>query len=317
MSNRAGVLGLSMALSLGAVSSAGATEYRSIATATTTGAFYPIGGVMASLLNKMEGYNFTAEATGGSVENARLIAAGDSHIGFFGGDTIWEAAHGTGPFEGRPPIDLAPIANIFGMPLHFVALENSGIKSLGDFQGKTIAVGAPGSGTGSKAQAVLEAAGYEYGKSVTARYLSFREGADALVDGNADVVVISVGMPSGNIQEIGATHDIHLANIEEGMRTELVKKVPYFEKFTIPAGTYPTIDYDVETLSVSTYLAVDRNMSESEVYEICKTLFKDRFKEFKRSHASLANIPLEDYPKSIVPLHPGAERFYREMGLIE
>ncbi|ONF44823.1 hypothetical protein BTO32_03550 [Marinobacter lutaoensis] len=308
-------VGLSAALTLGSV--AQADEYRKIATASTTGAFYPIGGVIASILNdEMEGYNFTAEATGGSVENARLIGSGESDIGFFGGDTLWNATHGTGPFEGRPHIPLAPIAKIYSMPLHVVALKGSGIHTVADLDGKTVAVGAPGSGTGSKAKVVLEGAGLIYGKNLEPRYLNFREGSDALVDGNVDAVVISVGMPSGNVQEIAATHDIVLASIGEKNLKRMVDAASYLEPFVIPAGTYQGVDEDVQTISTSTYLAVREDMDENEVYEMCMALFDRNLDRFKNSHSALKSTPVSEYPKGILPLHPGAKRCYQDMGLL-
>jgi hypothetical protein len=306
--------GISASICLGAA--ANATEYRKVATASTTGAFYPIGGMIAAILSdEMKGYNFTAEATGGSVENARLIGSGESDIGFFGGDTLWNANHATGPFEGRPAIPLAPIARIYSMPLHFVTLERSGIKTIADLEGKTVAVGAPGSGTGSKAKIVLESAGFKYGENITPRLLNFREGADALVDGNVDVVVISVGMPSGNVQEIAATHDVVLVSIGEKHLESMVTTASYLEPVVIPAGTYTNVDEDVQTISTSTYLAVHQDMDEKEVYNICMALFDKNLDRFKSGHAALRNTPVDEYPQGIMALHPGAERCYKDIGL--
>lgn len=306
--------GISASICLGAA--ANATEYRKVATASTTGAFYPIGGMIAAILSdEMKGYNFTAEATGGSVENARLIGSGESDIGFFGGDTLWNANHATGPFEGRPAIPLAPIARIYSMPLHFVTLERSGIKTIADLEGKTVAVGAPGSGTGSKAKIVLESAGFKYGENITPRLLNFREGADALVDGNVDAVVISVGMPSGNVQEIAATHDVVLVSIGEKHLESMVTTASYLEPVVIPAGTYTNVDEDVQTISTSTYLAVHQDMDEKEVYNICMALFDKNLDRFKSGHAALRNTPVDEYPQGIMALHPGAERCYKDIGL--
>ncbi|MBB5321692.1 TAXI family TRAP transporter solute-binding subunit [Marinobacter oulmenensis] len=308
--------GLSASICFGAV--AQADEYRKIATGSTTGAFYPIGGIIASILNdEMDGYNFTAESTGGSVENARLVGSGESDIGFFGGDTLWNATHGTGPFEGRPHVPLAPIGKIYGMPLHFVALEGSGIETVSDLEGKTVAVGAPGSGTGSKAKVVLEGAGLTYGENIEPRYLNFREGSDALVDGNVDAVVISVGMPSGNVQEIAATHDIVLASIGDEDLERMVKAASYLEPFVIEAGTYPSIDEDVQTISTSTYVAVSEDMDEEEVYQICMALFDRNLERFKNGHSALKSTPIESYAKGIMPLHPGAKRCYQDIGVIQ
>lgn len=294
-----------------------ATEQRKIATASTTGAFYPIGGVMASILSKnMEGYNFTAEATGGSVENARLVGSKESDIAFFGGDTLYHANHGTGKFKGRPPIKLAPIARIYGMPLQFVSLKEDGLNSLRDLENKAVAVGAPGSGTSSKAKIILEQSGLVFDQNVIPRFLNFREGADALVDNNVSALVLSVGLPSGNIQEIAATHAIKLLAVDEDVREKMARNTPFFERYVIPGGTYKGVDSDVNTVGTSTYIAVSPDMSVDEVYTICKVLFGDHLAEFKQAHAALSGADIKEFAETIVPLHPGAEKFYREVGVL-
>jgi hypothetical protein len=288
-----------------------------IATATTTGAFYPIGGVMASILSKnLDGYNFTAEATGGSVENARLIQSGQDQIGIFGGDTLYDAYNGEGPFKDKP-VKLAGLATIYGNPFHVVVLKNSGIKTIADLKGKKVAVGAPGSGTSNKAKVLLEEYGLKFDKDIKPEYLDFQEGSDALVDGNVDAVIISVGLPSGNVQELGTTHEIDLVAFDQAKGEEIAKKYPYFSTFTIPAGTYKGIDHDVLTMTAPNYIAVDPNLSEDLVYQMTKALFGDHFDEFKASHAAMKDVTLEEAPLTNIPLHPGAEKFYKEAGVLK
>jgi len=288
-----------------------------IATATTTGAYYPIGGVMASILSKnLEDSNFTAEATGGSAENARLIDSGSVQIGFFGADTLAHAYNGEGDFEGKK-IDLAGLARLYSNAFHLVTMADSDIETVEDIEGKTVAVGAPGSGTTNKTKILLSEYGIEFGENIKEKYLDFAEGAAALVDGNVDVVVISVGMPSGNIQELTATHDIKIIPFDEQKAKEVGKKHTYFTTLTIPAGTYDGMDEDIVTIGAANDIAVDPEMDEDLVYEITKILYETHYEEFIRSHAVMKGSTLEIAPYTVVPLHPGAERYYKELGVLE
>lgn len=294
-----------------------ADEQMKIATATTTGAFYPIGGVMASILSrKMDGYNFTAEATGGSVENSRLLHTGQDHIAFVGADTFYEANNGQGAFKGRP-IKLDALAKLYGNPFHIVALQKSGIKTLSDLDGKTIAVGAPGSGTSNKARLIFDAVGLHFGQEIEPRFLSFREGTDALTDGRVDAVVISVGLPSGDVQEVGARHKINLVNFTPEDVKKISSEFPFFEGFTIPEDTYDAIDHDTQTVLAPNYLVVAPGMDEDVAYNITKTLFGDSLDEIKNSHAAMKDVKLDELPKTNMPLHPGAKRFYKEQNVLQ
>lgn len=293
------------------------TKQLKIMTATTTGAFYPIGGVMASILSEnMEGYNFTAEASGGSQENARLIDSGQAHIGFFGADSLYSAYNGLEAFEGNP-IELAGLAQIYGNPVHVVVLKNSGIKSIYDLEGKKVAVGAPGSGTSSKAKLILEEYGLVFDENFTAEYLNFAEGSSALIDGMIDAVFISVGLPSGNVQELATSHDIELLAFEPEMSKQIEEKYPFFNTVTIPGGTYNGIDEDISVINAPNELALDPELDEDFVYEITKMLFETKYNEFVASHASMKDSTLEIAPNTSIPLHPGAEKFYKEKGVID
>ncbi|MGG0719504.1 TAXI family TRAP transporter solute-binding subunit [Robertmurraya massiliosenegalensis] len=297
-------------------SNSGNTKQYKIVTATTTGAYYPVGGVMASILSQMDGYNFTAEASGGSQENARLIDSEQAQIGFFGADTSYNAYHGLEAFTDKP-IKLAGLAQIYSNPFHVVTLKNSGIESIADLEGKKVAVGAPGSGTSGKAKLILEAYGLIFDENMKAEYLDFAEGSDALIDGNVDAVIISVGLPSGNVQELATSHEIKLIGFETEKIDQIREEYPYFTETTIPAGTYKGIDEDVNVISAPNEINVDPDLDEDFVYEITKILYETKYDDFVASHASMKDSTLEIAPNTSVPLHPGAEKFYKEKGLIE
>ncbi|RTR29944.1 TAXI family TRAP transporter solute-binding subunit [Robertmurraya yapensis] len=302
--------------SSGSSAGSGGTKQYKIVTATTTGAYYPVGGVMASILSEMEGYNFTAEASGGSQENARLIDSEQAQIGFFGADTLYNAYNGHEAFKEKP-IKLAGLAQIYSNPFHVVVLKESGITSIADLEGKKVAVGAPGSGTSGKAKLILESYGLIFDENMKAEYLDFAEGSEALIDGNIDAVIISVGLPSGNVQELATSHEIELIGFEPEMTKQIMEQYPYFTETVIPRGTYNGIDKDVTVISAPNEIAVDPDLDEDFVYEVTKMLYETKYKEFVASHASMKDSTLEIAPNTTVPLHPGAERFYKEKGLIE
>ncbi|MEQ2525879.1 TAXI family TRAP transporter solute-binding subunit [Robertmurraya yapensis] len=294
----------------------GGTNQLKIVTATTTGAYYPVGGVMASILSEMEGYNFTAEASGGSQENARLMDSKQAQIGFLGSDSSYNAYNGLESFEGKA-IELAGLAQIYSMPFHVVVLKGSGIESMEDLKGKTVAVGAPGSGTSGKAKIILEEFGLPFEKEIKAEYLNFTEGAEALIDGNVDAVIISVGLPSGNIQELATSHEIELLPFEKEKISKLIEKYPYFRETQIPGRTYKGIDEDVTVVSVPTDIVVAPDLDEELVYNMTKMLYDTHYDQFINSHASMKESTLEIAPYTSVPLHPGAEKFYKEKGVLK
>ncbi|MFD1414496.1 TAXI family TRAP transporter solute-binding subunit [Oceanobacillus jeddahense] len=301
----------------GEVDESGVTQMK-IATATTSGAYYPIGGVMASILSReMDGYNFTAEATGGSQENARLLDSGQIQFGFFGADSFYAAANGLSHFEGNEIEDLRTLARIYGNHVHIVTLEGTGIETVEDLEGKRVAIGAPGSGTANKAEEVLTAHGFDLEKDINAQYLDFAEGSDGLADGIVDAVIISVGIPSGNVQELVATHHMKLVKFSEEGTQAVLDQYPYYSEGVIPQDAYDGMEEDVPTVIAANEIGVSAKLDEDFVYEVTKLLFEDHLDEFKASHNAMEELELEILPDSPVPYHPGAEKFFKEQGLIE
>ncbi|WP_180994065.1 TAXI family TRAP transporter solute-binding subunit [Bacillus sp. Marseille-P3661] len=293
-------------------------EQLKIATGTTTGAYYPVGGMMASILSEnMEGYNFTAESTGGNAENARLIDSKQAHIGLFGSDHLYNAYHGVNSFEGNDPIEnLSGFSTLYETPFQTVTLEKNDIQSISDLEGKSIAVGGPGSGSAVKAEAMLEALGFVDGENITLKYLNFSEGSSAMVDGIVDAIMLTVGIPSGNVQELAATHDIVLVPVSESELDVILEKLPFFKEGVIPAGTYDGLNEDILTFKWYNEIAVDAELGEDLVYEMAKVLFENH-DQFKQSHSAMVNVIPENAPDTVIPLHPGAEKYYKEVGWLK
>lgn len=297
-----------------AVPLAGAQQQLSIATGGTGGVYFPIGGGLAELINRhIDGYSAVAEVTGASVENMGLIARGDSDLAIALADSVYQAYTGTGRFEGRQVAATRAIASIYPNAVQIVTLANSGIGSLQDLKGKRVSVGAPGSGTEVNAAAILEANGIRY-DDMRVQRLNFNETADALRDGDIDAGFWSVGPPTSSIMNLAATRDIALVPLsaDEIARAQSVE--PVFAPYTLRAGMYDKVATDVQTISIPNVLVVNASMSDDLAYAITKLLF-ERTADLIAIHPA-ANDTTVDFSltSTPVPLHPGAVRYYREIG---
>lgn len=302
-------LGLALALAAPAT----AQQQLSIATGGTGGVYFPIGGGLAELINEyVEGYMAVAEVTGASVENMGLISRGDSDLAIALADTVYQAYSGTGAFEGRQIEDLRALAAIYPNAVQIVTLDGSGIDSLQDLKGKRVSVGAPGSGTEVNAQTLLEANGISY-DDIDEQRLNFNETADALRDGDIDAGIWSVGPPTSSIMNLGATSDIKLIGLTEEEIAAAREAEPVFAPYTLQAGTYDGIDA-VETISIPNALVVNAAMDEDLAYQITKVLF-ERIEDLRAIHPAANDTTVEFTMNSTpIPLHPGAIRYYEEIG---
>mgnify|MGYP001237534874 CR=1 FL=1 len=297
-----------------AVPLAGAQQQLSIATGGTGGVYYPIGGGLAELINRhIDGYSAVAEVTGASVENMGLIARGDSDLAIALADSVYQAYTGTGRFEGRQVSETRAIGSIYPNAVQIVTLAGSGISSLQDLKGKSVSVGAPGSGTEVNAAAILEGNGISYDEMRVQR-LNFNETADALRDGDIDAGFWSVGPPTSSIMNLAATRDISIVPLtaDEIERSQAVE--PVFAPYTLRAGTYDKQDSDVLTISIPNVLVVHADMSDDLAYAITKVLF-EKTDELIAIHPAANDTTVEfSLTSTPVPLHPGALRYYEEIG---
>lgn len=297
-----------------AVPYAAAQQQLSIATGGTGGVYYPYGGGLAELINKhIDGYAAVAEVTGASVENMGLIARGDSDLALALADTVYQAYSGTGRFDGRRIEKVRALASIYPNAVQIVTLKDSGITSLQDLKGKRVSVGAPGSGTEVNAHALLEANGLTY-QDMSEQRLNFNETADALRDGDIDAGFWSVGPPTSSILNLAVTREIAIVPISDEEIANARKVEPVFARYVLRAGTYDKVDVDVPTISIPNVLAVNADMPDDLAYAITKVLF-EKTDELIAIHPAArdttVDFSLESTP---VPLHPGAIRYYEEIG---
>ena len=305
---------LLLALGLSTLPGLAAAQQLSIATGGTGGAYYPLGGGLAELINKqVEGANAVAEVTGASVENMGLVWRGDSDVAFALADTVHQAYSGTGDFEGRQLDNIRALASVYPNAVQLVTLADSGVESLEDLRDKRVSVGAPGSGTELNARALLEANGISYDDFRPQR-LNFNETADAIRDGDIDAGFWSVGPPTSSILNLAATRDIRLVGLSDEEVANAREAVPVFAAYELRAGMYEGMDEGVQTVGIPNVLAVSSEMDEELAYQITQLLFEhtdELIAVHPAANDTTVEFSIDSTPSSF---HPGALRYYEEMG---
>ena len=289
----------------------------SVATGGTGGTYYPLGGAMAKIFNEnIDGVTANAQSTGASVENIGLVANGETEIAFVQNDVTYYAWTGTESFA-----DKAKITNIRGMAMLYpevtqvIATKDSGIKTLADLKGKKVAVGAPGSGTEVNARQMLAEYGMTYDDLAKADYLSFNEAADQLKNKQIDAAFVTGAVPTSAVTEVTQTADIVLVPVDSDKITALNSKYPFYTEVVIPAGSYNGQETDVIAAAVMAMLVVPEDLDEELAYNLTKQIF-DKRQIIIDTHARGNDIKLETALAGMpIDLHPGAKRYYDEMGV--
>lgn len=315
---------LTTAFALGA-SAAAAQEERfiTIGTGGQTGVYYVVGQSICKLVNRETaetGIKCTAPSTGGSIANINAIQAGDMTMGVAQSDWQFHAYNGDVPeFEGDKKFDsLRSVFSVHPEPFTVVARADAGIETFEDLKGKRVNVGNPGSGQRGTMEVVLDALGWTMGDFALASELKPAEQSAALGDNNVDAIIYTVGHPNGSIQEATSTVDARLIPVTGEAIDKLISDNPYYAKATIPGGMYAGNDEDVETFGVKATFVTSADVPDDMVYAVVKAVF-DNFDRFKKLHPAFANLEPETMitEGNSAPLHPGAEKYYKEQGWIE
>ncbi len=238
--------------------------------------------------------------------------------GFVQADVAYWAYSGTGTMKGQKAVkDLRAIAALYPEHIHLVARKKAGIKSVADLKGKRVSLDEPGSGTYVDANLILEAAGLSE-KSVKAEYLKGSAATDALKNGKIDALFVVAGYPAGAIVELASSNDIVLVPISGKGAEKLTKKYSFFSQGTIPAGTYEGIGA-TETVAVGAQWLTSAKESDDLIYNITKALWNEKSRIlFDKGHSKGQVITQESALDGIgIPLHNGAKKFYKEMGLVK
>ena len=302
-----------------AFTGANAQQFFRIGTGGTAGTYYPVGGMIANAVSQPGKIVATAAATNGSVANVNGIAGGSLESGFSQSDVATWAQKGTGIFEGKPNVPgLRMIANLYPETLHVVVKKGSGIKTIQDLKGKRVALDEPGSGTLINARLVLAAYGVQE-TDIKPEYIKPNQAGDKMKDGSLDAFFFTGGAPAGAIAELASSGSgIELLPIDGPQAQGLRMASPFFANDTIPADTYKGVAA-VNTLAVGAqWVTLDKVDAET-VYQITKALFSDATqKALQSGHPKGKMITLKNAVQGVgIPYHPGAERFYKEVGALK
>ncbi len=294
-----------------------AAEFINVLTGGTSGVYYPLGVALSQIYGKaLPDAKVQVQATKASAENLALLESGKGEVAFTLGDALSDAWKGNEDAGFKAPLKkLRAIAGIYPNYIQIVASADSGIKTLADLKGKRISVGAPKSGTELNARAIFKAAGLSYKDFSRVEYLPFGESVELIKNRQLDVTLQSAGLGVASLRDLATAVKIVVVPIP----ADVVKKVgdPAYQPAVIPANTYEGQSTGVQTAAVQNFLVTHAGVPADTVYKMTKSMF-DNLDQLVAAHKAASGIKREEAPKNTpVPLHPGAQRYYRELGLIK
>lgn len=312
-----GVMALTAALAFPSSLLAQQRRLVTIASGWVVGVYYPLAGAMSRIAFNAKDLNIraTVESSGASVANAQLIGSGDADFALLQNDIAFYAYNGAtlSAFQGKPVKNMGGVFTIYPELIHLVITKSSGIKSVKELKGKKVILGPQGSGTEANAIQILEAHGMAVG-DVKPERIDAAAAADQLKDGRADAAFFTTGLGSAVIVDIFISGKATLLPIAGGEADALVKKFPFYTSVKVPANTYKD-QGEATTVAVMAMMVARQDLPEDLVYRFTKAVF-DSLKTFHDSHAAAKNLKLETALDGMpIPLHPGAEKFFKEQGV--
>ena len=289
-----------------------------ISTASAGGAWYPIGAGMAEVIRKsLPGIQARVQTTGGGVENVKLVHDGKTEIGITISYLAYNGYHGIDPYKNKMQNIRTLCSGLSTGVMQVVVPANSKIKSLADLKGKKVSVGPAGGG----ALTVLNDIFQEYGfkmSNVTPSYVSYDEGVTMMTDGHIDAAVVYAALPTPAVKTLSTgPNPFRMLDLEENVQKSLLSKYPYYVPIKIPKDMYGT-GSDIRVVGTPNIVIIYSKLSEQLVYNITKAFFEPKNLEIiQTSHPSAKGLTLERAVLAAVPLHPGAEKFYREKGVLK
>lgn len=300
------------AASSGAV--AGATDNLTFTTGGSQGTYYAFGGVLSQYVTSNTGMSVTAIESGGSQNNIENLQDGAAQLGFVQSDVMAYAYAGTNLFaETGAVTDFSTVANLYMEQVQIVT-TNPNIKTVADLKGKSVSIGAAGSGVYYNAIDILGA--YDLTEQdIKPTYQGFGDSADALQDGKLDAAFVVAGAPTTAITSLATTKSVYLVSLDAEHSAKLLKTSPYYTEYTIPAGTYEGLDVDTPTVAVGAVVIARDDVSEQGVYEFVSTIFEN-LSAISAQHAKGTELNLEFAANvTSVPYHPGAAKYFAEKGI--
>lgn len=316
-------------IALGSAAQAQEMKFWRIGTGGAGGTYYPIGGLIANAISNppgsrpcdkggscgVEGLVAIAVSTNASVANVNAIDAGQLDAGLAGAQSVTQGYNGEGKFEGNPKKNIRMIANLYPEDMHLVTPKGMTLSSLNDLNGKKVGVAAAGSGTQVSVRMILK----KWGIKAEEHELGLGQSTQRLADGQLDAFFYAGGTPFAALIQLGSTKGFELYKFSPEDQKTINGIIPYYIESMIPAGTYESISYDVPTVAVSGQLITGKDQPDDLIYQITKALWnKNTRKLLDKGHAKGKVITLEGATKGVlIPYHPGAEKYYKEVGALK
>ena len=325
---------VSLSIVFSIVSTAAAQEptFFRIGSGSAGGTYFPIAGLLANAISNppgsrpceeggscgVPGLIAVAQSSNASVANCTAVQSGQIESGLAAADIVYTMFNGVGKFEGNKSDKLRVIANLFPEHMQLVLPQGSDIKALADLKGKRVGIAQAGSGTQVVVLTILEGFGITR-DDIEEAELNNSQSAERLADGQLDAYFYVAGTPTAAMVQLASTKGMDLYSFSEEERQKMLELVPYYYDAVIPAGTYEGLDYDVQTIAVGAQWVTSSDQPEELIYDITKALWNDNTRKLLDSgHAKAKEIQLETALKGVLtPLHPGAEKFYKEAGVLK
>ncbi len=322
-----------VALSAVTASTVNAQSFFRIVSGSAGGNYFPMAGILANAISNppgsrpcdkggpcgVEGLIAIAQSANGSVANVNAIQSGTSESGLAQSDVAYWGFNGTGVFEGKPALDkLRFLASLYPEHIHVVLPKDSPVQDLKELEGKRVGVGLPASGAQVGALLILEAVGLKKNENFTAEELNTAQSAERIQDGQLDAFLTVTGAPSSGIAQLASIAGLRLLSIPEDVQKAVIEAAPFYFTSPIEANTYEGQDYEVSTLAVGAQWLVSADQSEELVYGITKALWNETSAKLLSHHAKGKDVTADTALAGRgIPLHPGAEKFYKEAGLLK
>jgi len=288
-----------------------------IGTAGTSGTYYVVAAAMAaSVNNHSEKINVIAQPSKGSIENINLVNTGDVQLGMSNADGVYFAANGVGMYEETGKLNVSGLMSLYMSAGQMAAMKSSGIENYGDLKGKKVCLGPPSTTIVEMSKSILLEYGIDPEKDITPYYLSFDEGLQKLTDGEIDATFFVAGIPTAAMISATSTGKVTLVDVDEAIINKIAEEKPYYIPYTIPGGTYTGTDHDINSFKIMTEIFVNSDVPEDVVYEFVKQALEN-IEEYSDSHTVCAEILPETVANTSAELHPGAAKYYKEIGVIK
>ena len=296
-------------------------EFITVLTGPTSGIYFPIGGAFSKVVGEM-GYKTSATATGATAENINAILTGKGEMAIAMSDSVIQAVEAFGAYQGKPKAEnLRAMMGLWPNVCQIDTTKDSGITKFTDLKGKRVGVGAPNSGVELNARMMFEAHGMTY-KDAKVDYLSYGEAIDQIKNGQCDVAFVTSGLGNATIKELGTAKEIVFVPVEGEALKKLTAKYPFYVEWKIPKETYGT-KVDTTTAAVMNIMLVSKNLSDDVVYDLLTGIYSQKGLEtIGASHATAKReikpeTALRGIKGTSVKLHPGAEKYYKEKGMLK